>query len=77
MFQKLQVERHKFQVGMGGKTWKCVLIRVETGTKPIKIRHLLKWKKLKRKVPMQNGPLQLKMENSTLVILVTIFSISS
>ena len=34
----------KFQVGVGGKTWKCVLNRVETATKPIKIRHVLGWK---------------------------------
>ena len=35
---------YKFQVGMGGKTWKCVLIRVETATKPIETRHVLGWK---------------------------------
>ena len=28
-----QVGRYKFQVGVGGKTWKGVLIRVETATK--------------------------------------------
>ena len=33
--KKFQVGRYKFQVGVGGKTWKCVLIRVETATKPI------------------------------------------
>ena len=35
---------HKFQVGVGGKTWKCVLNRVETATKPIEIKHVLGWK---------------------------------
>ena len=25
--------RCRFQLGVGGKTWKCVLIRVETATK--------------------------------------------
>ena len=44
MLKKFQVGRYKFQVGVGGKTWKCVLIRVETATKPIEIRHVLKWK---------------------------------
>ena len=42
--KKFQVGRYKFQVGVGGKTWKCVLIRVETATKPIKTRHVLGWK---------------------------------
>ena len=32
------------QVGVGGKTWKRVLIRVETAAKPIEIRHALEWK---------------------------------
>ena len=44
MLKKFQVGRYKFQVGVGGKTRKCVLVRVETGTKPIEIRHVLKWK---------------------------------
>ena len=44
MLKKFQVGRYKFQVGVGGKTWKCVLLRVETATKPIEIRHVLKWK---------------------------------
>ena len=44
VLKKFQVGRYKFQVGVGGKTWKCVLIRVETGTKSIEIRHVLKWK---------------------------------
>ena len=35
---------HKFQIGVGGKTWKCVLTRVETGTKPTEIKHVLEWK---------------------------------
>ena len=39
-----QVGRYKFQVGVGGKTWKCVLIEVETGKKPIEKRHVLGWK---------------------------------
>ena len=42
--EKFQVGRYKFQVGVSGKTWKCVLIRVETGTKPIEIKHVLGWK---------------------------------
>ena len=44
VLKKFQVGRYKFQVGVGGKTLKCVLIRVETATKPIKIRHVLGWK---------------------------------
>ena len=32
VLKKLQVGRYKFQVGVGGKTWKFVLIRVETAT---------------------------------------------
>ena len=32
------------KVGVGGKTWKCVLFRVETATKPIEIKHVLRWK---------------------------------
>ena len=42
--EKFQVGRYKVQVGVGGKTWKCVLNRVETATKPIEIRHVLGWK---------------------------------
>ena len=42
--EKFQVGRYKFQVGMGGKTWKCVLFRVETATEPIETRHVLGWK---------------------------------
>ena len=44
VLKKFQVGRYKFQVGVGGNTWKCVLIKVETGTKPIKLRHVLEWK---------------------------------
>ena len=44
VLKKFQVGRYKFQVGMGGKTWKCVLIRVESATKPIEIRLVLGWK---------------------------------
>ena len=44
VLKKFQVGRYKFQVGVGGKTWKCVLFKVETGTKPIEIRHVLGWK---------------------------------
>ena len=44
MLKKFQVGRYKFQVGVGGKTCKCVLIRVETATKPIEIKHVLGWK---------------------------------
>ena len=42
--KNFQVGRYKFQVGVGGKTWKCVLIRVETATKPIEMRLVLRWK---------------------------------
>ena len=44
VLKKFQVGRYKFQVGVGGKTWKCVLIRVETATKPIQIKHVLERK---------------------------------
>ena len=44
VLKKFQVGRYEFQVGVGGKTWKCVLVRMETGTKSIKIRHVLGWK---------------------------------
>ena len=44
VLKKFQVGRYKFQVGVGGKTWKCVLIRVETATKPIELRLVLGWK---------------------------------
>ena len=44
VLKKFQVGRYKFQVGVGGKTWKRVLIKVETATKPIEIRHVLGWK---------------------------------
>ena len=44
VLKKFQVGRYKFQVGVGGKTWKFVLIRVETATKPIEIKHVLRWK---------------------------------
>ena len=44
VLKKFQVGRYKFQVRVGGKTWKCVLLRVETATKPIEIRHVLGWK---------------------------------
>ena len=43
--KKFQVGRYEFQVGVGGKTWKSVLIKVETATKPKEIRHVLGWKK--------------------------------
>ena len=42
--KKFQVGRYKFQVGVGEKTWECVLIKLETGTKPIKKKHVLGWK---------------------------------
>ena len=47
VLKKFQVGRYKFQVGVGGKTWKCVLNRVETGTKPIEIRACVRVEKLK------------------------------
>ena len=46
--KKFQVGRYKFQVGVGGKTWKCVLIRVETARKPIEIKACVKVEKLRR-----------------------------
>ena len=45
VLKKFQVGRYKFQVGVGGKTWKSVLHRVETATKPIQKKHVLGWKK--------------------------------
>ena len=42
--EKFQVGGYKFQVGVGGETWKFGLITVETATKPMKIRHVLRWK---------------------------------
>ena len=44
VLKKFQVGRYEFQVGVGGKTWKCVLVRMETGTNSIKIKHVLGWK---------------------------------
>ena len=44
VLKNFQVGRCKFQVGMGGKTWNCVLIRVETATEPKETRHVLGWK---------------------------------
>ena len=44
VLKKFQVGRYKFQVGVGGKTWKCVLNRVETATKHIEQWHVLGWK---------------------------------
>ena len=44
VLKKFQVGRYKFQVGVGGKNWKCVLIKVETATELIEIRHVLRWK---------------------------------
>ena len=76
MLKKFQVSRYKFQVGVGGKTWKCVLIRVETATKPIEIRHVLKWN-FEKNVPLQNGVFQLRVEISTLVVLDTVVNNSS
>ena len=34
VLKKFQVGRYKFQVGVGGKTWKCGLFRVETANNP-------------------------------------------
>ena len=44
VLKKFQVGRYKFQDGVGGKTWKCVLNGVETATKPIEIWLVLGWK---------------------------------
>ena len=44
VLKKFQVGRYEFQVWVGGKTWKCVSIRMETAKKPIEIRHVLGWK---------------------------------
>ena len=44
VLKKFQVGRSKFHDGVDEKTWKCVLNKVETSTKPIEIRHVLKWK---------------------------------
>ena len=37
LLKKFQVGRYKFQVGVGGKTWKRVLFRAETATNPIEL----------------------------------------
>ena len=76
MLKKFQVGKYKFQVGVGGKTWKCVLITMETATNPIEIK-LCEGGKVERNVPMQNGFFQLRVENSTLVVLVTVLRSSS
>ena len=76
VLKKFQVGRYNIQVGVGGKTWKCVLSKVETATKPIEMK-LCEGGKVERNVPMQNGLFQLRVEISTLVVLVTVFSISS
>ena len=44
VLKKFQVGRYKFQVGVGGKTWKCVLNRVETATNLVEGKHVLGWK---------------------------------
>ena len=44
VLKKFLAGKHQLQVGVGGKTWKCVLYKVETATKPIESKHLLKWK---------------------------------
>ena len=76
MLKKFQVGRYKFQVGVGGKTWKCVLSKVETATKPIEMK-LCEGGKVERNVPMQNGLFQPRVEISTLVVLVKVLRISS
>ena len=76
MLKKFQVGRYKFQVGVGGKAWKCVLSKVETVAKPIKMK-LCERGKVERNVPMQNGLFQHSVEISTLVVLVTVLRISS
>ena len=76
VLKKFQVGRYKFQVGVGGKTWKRVLNRAETATNPIELE-LCYGGKVERNVLMQNGLFQLKVEISTLVVLVAVFSISS
>ena len=47
VLKKFQVGRYEFQVGVGGKTWKCVLIRMETATKPIEIKACVRVEKLR------------------------------
>ena len=76
VLKTFQVGRYKFQVGVGGKTWKCVLYKMETATKSIKTRHFLGWK-YGRKIPMQSGYCKPTVENSILVLLVTFLNISS
>ena len=44
VLKKFQVGRSKFHVGVDEKTLKCVLNKMEISTKPIEIRHVLKWK---------------------------------
>ena len=40
VLKKFQVGRYKFQVGVGGKTWKRVLNTAEIATNPIEIKHV-------------------------------------
>ena len=44
VLKKFQVGRYKFQIGVGGKTWNCVLLKLETPTKLIELRHVIGWK---------------------------------
>ena len=72
MLKKFQVGRYKFQVGVGGKTWKCVLIKVETATKTHRNMACVRVEKLRGMFQCQNGFFQLRVEISTLVVLVTV-----
>ena len=77
VLKKFQVGRYKFQVGVGGKTWKCVFKSGGNRHKTHRNKGCVKGGKVERNVPMQNGLFQLRVEISTLVVLVTVFSISS
>ena len=77
MLKNFQVGRYKFQ-GWGG--WKNVemrLIKNGNRNKTHRNKACVRVEKFEGNVPMQNGIFQLRVEISTLVILVTVFSISS
>ena len=76
VLKKFQVGRYKFQVGVGGKTWKCVLNSWKPPQIPQKYG-MCQDGKVESSLPMQNGLFQLRVEISTLVVLVTVLNISS
>ena len=53
--KKFQVGRYEFQVGVGGKTWKCVLIRVKNRHKTRRNKACVRVEKLRGKFQCKNG----------------------